>query len=108
MAIDINRDELLPFKRASREIPSARGEGGIHVATLYRWAQRGVRGHRLESVLVGGVRMTTRRAIQAFIEKLSNQEGEGPDKSVVSPRPATPGNAHLDAAERELDAEGVV
>lgn len=41
--------------------------GGYHVSTVYRWAQRGIRGIRLKTVQVGGVKCTTREALLEFI-----------------------------------------
>ena len=47
--------------------------GRPHVATLHRWAsRRGVRGGiRLETYLVGGIRMTTPAAIERFLRRLN-------------------------------------
>jgi len=47
--IDITTETLLSLLDAAKQLP-----GRPHVSTLYRWRIRGVRGVRLETVLVGG------------------------------------------------------
>ncbi|MBL8863472.1 MAG: DUF1580 domain-containing protein [Planctomycetes bacterium] len=65
-------DELIPLRAAARLFPSSRGNGKpVHVATLYRWALRGVRGNKLATVVVGGARYTTRAAVLAWIGELN-------------------------------------
>ena len=46
--------------------------GRPQVATLWRWATRGVRGVRLETCIVGGRRMTTPAMIEAFLRALND------------------------------------
>jgi hypothetical protein len=71
--IDIQKEELLTLAMASRQslLPKRRNGKRPHVATLYRWAQRGVRGVRLETIRVGGTLCTTVSAIQRFCDALS-------------------------------------
>lgn len=45
--------------------------GRPHVATLWRWATRGVRGVVLETAIVGGRRMTTPAMIEAHLRRLN-------------------------------------
>ena len=59
--IDMSAEELLSFAEAARALP-----GHPHMSTLYRWRMKGVRGVRLESVLVGGRRFTSREALERF------------------------------------------
>ena len=40
-----------------------------NVSTVWRWAQRGVCGVTLETVLIGGRRYTSRVALQSFVER---------------------------------------
>jgi hypothetical protein len=61
MAIDQSED-LVAWRHAAKSIP-----GAPHISTLHRWRLRGVRGHRLESILVGGSRYTSQQAITRFI-----------------------------------------
>ncbi|MCC7085498.1 MAG: DUF1580 domain-containing protein, partial [Pirellulales bacterium] len=54
--IDVSRETLCSLPEACRLIP-----GRPHLATIYRWFRRGVRGGiRLETALVGGRRYTSR------------------------------------------------
>jgi hypothetical protein len=69
--IDPNVEELIPLTRAARVINPQRPP---HVATVWRWTGNGVRGVRLESLLVGGVRNTSREAIGRFLAKLNADE----------------------------------
>ena len=61
----ILREQLLTFAEAGESIP---GHSKITIGTLHRWRKQGVRGVVLETVLVGGRRMTSREAISRFIE----------------------------------------
>ena len=55
-------ESLLTLKAAAKLLP-----GNPHYATLFRWAQKGCRGTRLETILVGGIRYTSREALDRFI-----------------------------------------
>ena len=87
-------EERLPVTTAAREV--------FHVspATAWRWCLRGCRGSRLESLLIGGVRYTSRQACDRFIAALNG-----------SPTPQTPTSptrtSRADAAARKLDALGI-
>jgi len=70
--IDTTIEQLVSFDDAADYLPS-----NPHRATVWRWSQRGVRGVRLESVLVGGKRFTSREAIDRFLAA-SNDEQKRP------------------------------
>jgi len=55
-------DEALPFADAARIIP-----GRPSRMTLHRWTHRGLRGVRLETLLIANRRYTSRQAIERFI-----------------------------------------
>jgi hypothetical protein len=55
-------ERLLRIRKAPKFVP-----GNPHVATVWRWILHGVRGHKLESILVGGQRFTSVEAIERFI-----------------------------------------
>jgi hypothetical protein len=66
--IDIEREELLSFRRAL-ELPGIRRIDGRTPKTtmkLRMWANRGVRGIRLETVMLGGVLYTSKEAVARF------------------------------------------
>lgn len=43
----------------------------VAVSTIYRWVQSGVRGVRLETRFLGGVRYTSEEAIQRFFDRVT-------------------------------------
>ncbi len=67
--IDIEKERLIPLNQAGRHIPGRAGKP-ISRATLWRWALKGRRGVRLESLLLSE-RMTSFEAIQRFVAKLN-------------------------------------
>jgi hypothetical protein len=99
LMIDANKEALLTFAQAAKKIPPRRGGRPVHVSTIHRWAMAGVRGERLESLLVGGTRMTSVEALQRFYERLS-QEG-----ATSVPPVCSPSKGHLEA-EHRLAAKG--
>jgi len=58
--IDLS-ESLLTLTSAAQSLP-----GKPHSSTLHRWRLRGIRGVRLETILIGGVRYTSREALQRF------------------------------------------
>jgi hypothetical protein len=63
-------EELLPLAEAAQSLPHK-----PHVATLYRWMSRGVRGVKLRTCLLGGRRYTSREALAEFIAETSRPAG---------------------------------
>ena len=49
---DIVTEELITFREAAETMPGGR----VHIATVRRYAARGTRGIRLESILISGRR----------------------------------------------------
>lgn len=97
MSIDVNTETLVQFSEASRNFPGK----PVCIQTLHRWRLRGVRGNKLESCLIGGIRFTSKEAIQRFIEaqNAGDQKPVKPSASQRSKRSA--------AAQRELQKMGV-
>src|SRR4051812_27731310 len=60
---------LLNEQRLSLTALSKRED--INVSTAWRWAQRGVRGVKLETFNIGGRRWTTEEAFSRFVEATS-------------------------------------
>ncbi len=67
---DQQSDSLIPL----REVPnlpllaSVRSGKPLHISTVWRWANRGVRGRKLKVVRVGGTVCTSMRALMDFFE----------------------------------------
>lgn len=78
MVIDLVRENVMPLREAAKRLPRRRGGRKVATATLYRWAQSGVRGVRLETIQVGGTLCTSAEALQRFCEKLTRQRGVKP------------------------------
>jgi hypothetical protein len=79
MSIDLNGAILVSLNEAVDLLP-----GRPHLSTLRRWCGRGVRGVRLETVVVGGRRFTSRVAIEQFIERTTAAR----DGGSISARPS--------------------
>ena len=82
--IDVKRETTLRLTQVPDELSSR-----PHVATVWRWCLRGVRGVKLESLVVGGVRYTSHEAIERFLARLNGQ-----------PQPPPPERAAREAGER--------
>lgn len=61
---DISHEELVSFSTARGLVPGKRP----HLSALYRWAYKGVRGVKLDYVMIGGAKFTSREALQRFFE----------------------------------------
>jgi len=64
--IDVSTEDLTTLAIATGLVPGRSGRG-VAMATIWRWVLRGVRGVRLESILIGGTRYTSRQALARFI-----------------------------------------
>ena len=60
-------ETMIPLKAAVDWIARRTGGHRPHIATLHRWADRGVRGVRLEVVNIGHVRFTSVEALVRFM-----------------------------------------
>ena len=66
MSIELQEETLLTLAQAALRTP-----GAPHVSTLHRWRLRGVRGVKLETVLIGGRRFTSEEALRRFADRLT-------------------------------------
>jgi hypothetical protein len=100
--IDLSHESVVSLTDATKHLPQRRGGRAVHVATLYRWAQRGVRGVRLEILQVGGTKCTSLEALQRFFERLgAAANGETPRTRTSSQRKRA-----TEKADSELAAAG--
>ena len=65
MTIDLT-EALLTLTQAAATLPSK-----PHASTIHRWRLRGVRGIRVETIMVGGRRYTSREALERFSVRLT-------------------------------------
>ena len=97
MSIDIHSDSLLTISQAAKSLPTR-----PNVSTVWRWIQRGVRGVKLDSVVVGGRRLTSKEALQSFVERsTANSSGASLPPSCPTSRQR---EAEIRSAEHEFDA----
>jgi hypothetical protein len=70
----------------------------MHVSTLWRWSLRGVKGIRLETVMIGGIRYTSREALERFVAR-TTAAADGTTPTIRTPAQR---QRAIEAAEREL------
>ena len=97
-SIDIRNEELVAIAKAPAFIPGRPGR-----ATVWRWVLTGVRGRKLETILVGGRRFTSREAIERFIENGTTASAGEPTHT----RTNRQRERAIEQAERELAAAGI-
>lgn len=72
--LNLNTDDALrdafPINEVPRHLPRRSGKR-VHISTIWRWIQRGVRGVKLESLNIGGRRYVPREALEHFLEALN-------------------------------------
>ena len=69
--VDLTREQLVPFRDVPNLLPPVRRGRKPHVASIFRWAERGLKGVKLEYLQVGGVRCTSIQALQRFFERIT-------------------------------------
>ncbi len=70
--ISLQSETILPLSQAAKCLPGRSAAGRPpHVATLYRWASRGICGVRLETLRLGGGLVTSAEALQRFAERVT-------------------------------------
>ncbi len=103
--IDLQTEKLIPLADVPKLklIPRRRRGGGrLDISTVYRWAQRGLRGIRLETIQVGGQRCTSVESLGRFFTALSCAPTRSPES------PSTPQReTQIALAEAELAAAGI-
>jgi len=99
--IDLAAETVITLSEATEHLPRRRAGKRPHIATLYRWAQRGVRGVKLETIRVGGTLCTSLEALQQFCECCTN-----PNTAPTSQSTRTRGR-QMKQAEAELTAAGI-
>lgn len=74
-------EKLLPLVEAVKQ---ATGRN-VHLSTVLRWSQRGSRGIRLESKVLGGRRLCSVEAVHRFIELTTRASDIGEPPAIASP-----------------------
>ena len=68
--IDVLKDRTISFDEAGKLLNPP-----VHRRTIYHWGSAGVRGHKLETVWRGGRHRTTVQAVETFMRKINNGDG---------------------------------
>ena len=82
--IDSTRETLISLADVPAQLPDRRGGRRPHVSCVYRWAQRGCRGVKLEVLQCGGTKVTSLEAIQRFFERLTAASSNEPTPARTS------------------------
>lgn len=101
--LNLPSEDSLPIREVPAEIQKTTGQRP-HLATIWRWVQRGCRGVKLETVLVGGRRFTSRQAIQNFVlETTAAADGNQSAETV----PSAVRIRAIKEADRDFDEAGI-
>ena len=74
--IDLGNEEALTLSQACK-LPELRRDGRApHPTTMLRWALRGCRGTKLETLRSGGRRVTSHEAVIRFLRRLNGAPAE--------------------------------
>lgn len=68
MSLNVTNEKLLTFNQAADLLPE---KSRPSLPTWWRWWRHGVRGCRLDTVLIGGRRYTTAAALQDFVDAVT-------------------------------------
>lgn len=85
MSIDPLTEPTFSLSRAARRLPHLRNDRPVSPSTLWRWANKGVGGVRLETVRCGGVTVTSEDALRRFFAALSGQVAPPQRQEPASP-----------------------
>ena len=97
--IDTEAETVISFADARSAFPGI--DRRLSLATLHRWRLNGVRGVKLETVLIGGLRHTSREAIDRMIV------AQNADDAPVAAITPTQRRKQSEAARTELERMGV-
>lgn len=102
VGIDLGSEHVISLAEAARSVPASQGKS-VNPATVWRWIRKGLlagdgRRVRLAAAKLGGRWVTSREALQRFLEALTPDFGQQ-----AGPRPRTPGQRKR-AYERAVEA----
>ena len=69
--IDICREHLVRLADVPKHLPPNANGNHIHKSGPFRWASKGLKGHKLEFIQIAGVRFTSQEALQRFFDQLT-------------------------------------
>lgn len=95
MSISLS-EQIILLSAAARRLPCLRAGRPVNPSTLWRWATKGVRGVRLETIRIGATTATSVEALERFIAALNQR----PVQSLSASK-------HELQVEKELTAQGI-
>lgn len=98
MSIDFDSENIITLAEACRRVPP----DGVSTATMARWIQRGVRGVKLETIAIGGRRLTSEEALSRFFAAQNSHDA--PAAPVIT---AAQRRRQSESARQELVRMGV-
>ena len=107
MAIDIQTETVITPAKATHFCPERRRGVRPNIATIFRWMVAGVKGIKLESLVVGGTRCTSIEALQRFFDALTVAADEEHSSAVTPPPVSKSRQKAIEAAERRLSRVGI-
>lgn len=72
--MNASEDDLVPLVLVAQELKRSNGKP-LHRSTVYRWATRGIGGHRLRVVALGDQLRTTRAWLRQFGREVAASRG---------------------------------
>jgi hypothetical protein len=107
MAIDIQTEQVISPSSATHLCPERRRGVRPNIATIYRWMVDGVKGIKLDSIVVGGTRCTSVEAMQRFFDALTAAADAEHSSGTTPPPVGKSRQKAIEAAERRLARAGV-
>lgn len=104
--IDANSEQLVPLAEVPSLLPPSRSGRPVHLSAVYRWAMKGLKGIRLETLQCAGRRVTSREALSRFFAGLSEQAGLATENANCGPRSASARKRSHEKADANLQAAG--
>jgi len=98
--IDLTQETLISLRDVPKRLPPRSNGKRLHISAVYRWLLRGVRGHRLESIRIGGTTYTSEEALQRFADRLSQPRTSPSSNIAVS---TLSRQREIDRAAREVE-----
>jgi hypothetical protein len=96
-------EELISFAQLAARLPRRRRGRPVHVSTISRWRNPGLRGIKLEAVRIGGTWATSMAAFHRFCSQLADSCGDGGCADEAAEMDESRGHKR---AEAELNSSG--
>jgi hypothetical protein len=96
--IDLQNERILPLAEAAKSLPNR-----PHLATIARWGTRGCRNVVLETLLLGGRRVTSAEALERFFTRVT-AAAHGVPAQAETPRQR---ERQIERAERRAEELGL-